>query len=78
MLISYDDKAKAMYVALLHDKVAKTVEFSSETFLDLSSSGELIGVEMLQPNRMDLRKIAKKYRQPELSRIPQKLLKAVA
>ena len=80
MLISYDNDAKAMYITLLTEKrVAKTVEFSAETYVDLTKTGELIGVEMLKPNRSDLQRIAKKYRHPELSRIyPEKFLKAVA
>ncbi len=80
MLISYDDDAKAMYITLLAEaRVTKTVEFSSETYVDLSKKGELIGIEMLKPNRSELRRIAKKYHHPELSRIsPEKLLKAVA
>ena len=80
MLISYDNDAKALYITVLAEaKVAKTVEFSAETFVDLTKKGELVGVEMLNPNRSDLRRIAKKYRHPELSRIyPEKFLKAVA
>ena len=80
MMISYDNDAKALYITLSAEaKVAKTVEFSTETFLDLSKSGELVGVEMLNPNRADLQRIAKKYHHPELSRIhPSKFLKAVA
>lgn len=80
MMISYDNEVKAMYIALSADaKVAKTVEFSSQTFLDLDESGELIGIEMLNPNRTDLQNIARKYHCPELSRIhPAKFLKAVA
>jgi len=80
MMISYDDDAKAMYIALSVDaKAARTVEFSPETFLDLDRKGELIGIEMLSPNRSDLKRIAKQYDHPELSRIhPDRFLKAVA
>ena len=80
MLISYDNDAKAMYITLLAEaKVAKTVEFNAETYVDLTKKGELIGVEMLNPNRSDLRRLAKKYHHPELSRIyPKKFLQAVA
>lgn len=79
MLISYDNDAKAMYITLLAEaKVAKTVEFASETYVDLTKKGELIGIEMLSPNRSDLRRIAKKYHHPELARIsPEKFLQAV-
>ena len=79
MLISYDNDAKAMYVSVMDAKVAKTIEFGPETFIDLSKKGELIGVEMLSPNRTDLQRIAKLYHHPELSRLhPEKFLKAVA
>ena len=80
MMISYDNDAKAMYIALKAEtKVSRTVEFSSDTFLDIAKNGELIGVEMLKPNHSELRRIAKKYHHPELSRIqPEKFLKAVA
>ena len=80
MLISYDNDAKALYITLLSEaKVAKTVEFNLETYVDLTKKGELIGIEMLNPNHSDLCQIAKKYHHPELSRIhPEKLLKAVA
>ena len=80
MLISYDNDAKAMYITLLAEaRVAKTVEFNPDTYVDLTKKGELIGIEMLNPNRSDLHRIAKKYRHPELFRIhPEKFLKAVA
>ncbi len=80
MMISYDNDAKALYIALSVDsKAARTIEFSSQTFLDLDQKGELIGVEMLSPNRSDLKRIAKQYHHPELSRIhPDRFLKAVA
>ena len=80
MMVSYDNDAKAMYIALKAEvKVSRTVEFSAETFLDIAKNGELVGVEMLKPNRLDLRRIAKQYHHPELSRIqPEKFLKAVA
>ncbi len=80
MMISYDNDAKVLYIALSADsKAAKTVEFSSQTFLDLDRRGGLIGIEMLRPNRSDLQRIAKKYHHPELSRIhPARFLKAVA
>ena len=80
MLISYDNDAKALYITLLSEaRVARTVEFNPETYVDLTKKGELIGVEMLNPNHSDLCRLAKKYHQPELSRIhPEKFLKAVA
>ncbi len=79
MMIEFETVGRVLYITLLDEKAAKTVEFSSQTIIDLTKSGELIGVEMLSPNRSDLQRIAKKYHHPELSRInPDKLFKAVA
>jgi uncharacterized protein YuzE len=79
MLISYDPVAKAIYISLAEAKSAKTVEFAPQTYLDFARSGRLIGVEMLSPNRPVLKRIARKYHHPELSRIhPEKFLKTVA
>ena len=80
MMISYDNDVKAVYITLLSEaKVAKTVEFAPETYLDFTKNGELIGVEMLSPSRDVLKRIAKKFNLPELSRIrPDKLLQVVS
>jgi len=80
MLISYDNLADAVYIQLQPDtEVAKTVEFAPETFVDLDAHGELIGVELLNPTTVILRKLAKKYHRPELSAVhPDKLQEAVA
>jgi len=80
MLISYDNLADAVYIQLQPEaKVARTVEVAPETFVDLDEHGELIGVELLNPTTLILRKLAKKYRRPELSAVhPQKLQEAVA
>ena len=80
MLVSYDNDAKAVYITLMADgKVAKTIEFDTDTYLDLTKRGELIGIEMLNPTRPVLLRIAKQFHHPELSRIYlNRLLKAVA
>ncbi len=75
MIVSYDNIADAMYIQIDPvAKVAKTVEFAPETFVDLDSKGRLIGIEMLNPVGLVLKRIAKKFHHPELSRIKTRLL----
>ena len=80
MIISYDSLAGAVYIKLRPEaKVARTVEFAPETFIDLTEDGELIGVEMLNPGQLILKRLAKEFHRPELSKInTQKLQEAVA
>ncbi len=69
MKISYDTLAKAVYIELEKTRVAKTKEFAPEVFLDFDYKGELIGVELLNPGTLYLRKIAKTFHKPELARV---------
>ena len=80
MIVSYDSLADAIYIKIKPEaKVAKTIEFAPETFVDLSEDGDLIGIEMLNPGQLVLKRLAKKFHRPELSKInPQKLQEAVA
>ena len=68
-MISFDPLAKAMYIALEEGKVKRTIEFAPETFIDLDDKGNLIGIELLNPGTLMLRKLAKKYHRPELGKI---------
>ncbi len=80
MIISYDNVAEAVYIKLKPEgRVARTIEFAPETFVDLDRDGDLIGVELLHPGTLVLRRLAKTYRRPELSKInPAKLQEAVS
>lgn len=76
MIISYDSLAQAIYIKLKPEaKVAKTIEFAPETFVDLDRDGDLIGIEMLNPGQLILKRIAKKFNRPELSRVHTQRLK---
>ena len=70
MIISYDNLAEAVYIKLKPEaKIAKTIEFAPETFIDIASDGELVGIEMLNPGNLVLKRLAKKFHRPELNRI---------
>ncbi len=80
MIISYDSVADAVYIKIAPEaKVARTVEFAPETFVDLTEDGELVGIEMLNPGQLVLKQLAKKFHRPELSRIDtEKIQQAIA
>jgi len=70
MIVSYDELADAVYIKIKPEGVvAKTIEFAPETFVDLTKDGELIGIEMLNPGNVILKRIAKKYHRPELFKV---------
>lgn len=69
MKISFDTLAKAVYIELEKKKVAKSKEFAPEVFLDFDYKGELIGIELLNPGTLYLKKIAKKFHRPELEKV---------
>ena len=74
MKISYDTLADAVYIELEKREVARTKEFAPEVFLDFDSNGKLIGVELLNPGTLVLRKIAKQFHKPDLARVRPKVL----
>ena len=77
MIVSYDSIAKAIYVKIKPEaRVDRTIEFAPETFVDLDVRGDLIGIEMLNPAQIILKRIAKKFHLPEISRIDPGKLKA--
>ncbi|MDP8261342.1 MAG: DUF2283 domain-containing protein [Candidatus Kappaea frigidicola] len=69
MKISFDTLAKTVYIELEKKKVARTREFAPEVFLDFDYKGGLIGVELLNPGTLVLKKVAKKFRKPELTKV---------
>ena len=80
MIVSYDNLADAVYIKIKPEaKVSQTVEFAPETFVDLDKDGDLIGIEMLNPGYLILKRIAKKFHRPELSKVhTEKLHEAIA
>jgi len=69
MKISFDTLARAVYIELEKKKVARTREFAPEVFLDFDYKGKLIGVELLNPGTLVLKKVARKFRKPELAKV---------
>jgi len=70
MFIEYDSENKVVYLKLKEGKVAKTVEYREELFLDLDKSGRLLGIELLDlKDAQYLSEIAKKFSQPLLRKV---------
>jgi len=74
MKISFDTLAKAIYIELEKRKVARTIEFAPEVFVDLDYKGELIGIELLNPGTLYLKKIAKEFHKPDLKKIHPRII----
>ena len=81
MQLTFDPDTKVLYITLADDqdyKVAKTVEFAQEVFIDLDERGKVLGIEMLNPGIYSfhfIEKIADQYKLPQLKRIqhPEKI-----
>jgi uncharacterized protein YuzE len=78
MNIRIDTEAKAIYLEFRPEKVARTIEFAPETFVDLDSRSRLLGIELLNPGTLDvqLRRIARRYHVPDNKHIRSELKKA--
>jgi uncharacterized protein YuzE len=78
MFIEYDSDQQVVYIKIREGKIAKTIEYKDELFLDLDKRGELLGVEML--NMKDskyLPEISKKFASPEFQKVHTKYLRQV-
>lgn len=80
--ITYDPQAKASYISLSDESVARTIEYADFINLDLNKKGDLIGIELLwmRPRKVTvqihqkLEQLAREYHMPELRRLhPEKL-----
>lgn len=70
--INYDPAAKAAYIKVREGRVHKTVEEVPGVFLDIGTNGQLLGVEFLDPKKIDIslvRKIAKEFKTPSLKHV---------
>ena len=59
--ITIDPIAKAVYLKIRHGTVKKTKELAQEVFLDFDAKNNLLGIELLNPGKGIIRKIAQKY-----------------
>jgi len=80
--ITYDPQAKASYISLSDEPVARTTEYADFINLDLDKKGDLVGIELLwmRPRKVTvqihqkLEQLAHEYHMPELRRLhPEKL-----
>ena len=74
MKISFDTLVKVIYIELEKKKVVRTKEFAPEVFLDFDYKGRLIGIELLNPGALYLKKIAKEFRKPELAKVHPRII----
>ena len=70
MTASYDSHSGIVYICVQsRTEKIKTVEFDAETVIEVDDSGGLVAIEMMKPNRLTLKRIAKKFERWELARV---------
>ena len=56
--LEYDASSNALYIRLKRGKVAETEPISDNLILDLNKKREIIGVEVLGPTPIDMKKFS--------------------
>lgn len=52
---TYDPDAEALYIKYHENKkVAKTIHLGNDVYIDLSSTDQLLGIEIILPNKPDI------------------------
>lgn len=59
MKVEYDRYAKALYIRLQEKERSRTVEINENLNLDMDEKGNLIGIEILNPEDYPVEKILK-------------------
>ena len=67
--ISINATARAVYIKVKEGKVARTKEIAQEVFVDLDSSGRLLGIELLNPGNIVIGELSRRYHLPLLRNI---------
>jgi len=73
MRINIDTQAKAAYIRLKEGKIHHTKELLSEVFIDYDSNNNVLGIELISPCTLTLRKVAQKLHLPMLNKIKKPL-----
>lgn len=73
VVVTWDDRARAAYIRFFDGKITKTKEVSPGLVADFSSSGRLLGLEILDPENLKplvLRQVIKRLGAAALSLNP--------
>ncbi len=73
MKISIDTQAKAAYLRLKEGAQHHTKEILPEVFVDFNADNEILGLELISPCMVTLRKLAQKLHLPILNKIKKPL-----
>lgn len=72
LLISWDPDARAAYIKVAQGRVAKTSERAPGVFVDLAANGRLLGIEILDPRRLQIslfQRIVRQFNVPSLQKV---------
>ncbi|MEW6044541.1 MAG: DUF2283 domain-containing protein [Thermoproteota archaeon] len=50
--VSFDQEARALYIKLDNNKIAKTIPLGDDRFIDVDESGRAVGFEILLPKNI--------------------------
>ena len=73
MVITFDTKTQAAYIRLKEGAVRHTKEILPEVFVDFGVGRRLLGIELISPCTITLRKVARQLKLPVLNRITRPL-----
>ena len=68
--IRFDPASRTAYIKVAQGRVAATKEQAPGVFVDLGSSGQLLGIEILDPKRIQvslIHRLAKQFKVPDLA-----------
>ncbi len=70
MFIEYDSDAQVVYLKIRKGRVARTIEYKEEIFLDFDRHSRLLGIELLNlEDGKYLSEIAHKFSAPSLKKV---------
>lgn len=67
--LEYDPEVNCFYLRLKKARVVRSVDVgnNTEVVVDLDKNGEVVGIELIQPTRATLRRVAQDYHLPDFS-----------
>ncbi|MEM3442809.1 MAG: DUF2283 domain-containing protein [Candidatus Bathyarchaeia archaeon] len=54
--LEYDESSNALYIRIKRGKAAETEPITDNLILDLNKKGEIIGIEILGPTQIDIKR----------------------
>jgi uncharacterized protein YuzE len=78
--LEYDPEVNCFYLRLKKARVVRSVDVGgrTEVVVDLDKKGDVVGIELIQPTRATLRRVARDYHLPDFSLADLEIISPVA